>query len=135
MTSDEEERVLQKARHLLQEAIQEEESECQFQQKIVHHHEAIIQIQETMLMTLQEAMTRDERVCQRQEAFLCKQVTILQLQMEKIATLISKMEKMDTVKSKVVFIIQELRGQVSTLVCFCYKYIYFKCKCITLCSI
>ena len=127
--------MLQKARHLLQEAIQEEESECQFQQEIVHHHEAIIQIQETMLMTLQEAMTRDERVCQRQEAFLCKQVTILQLQMEKIATLISKMEKMDTVKSKVVFIIQELRGQVSILVCFCYKYIYFKCTCITLCSI
>nr|POF13386.1 f-box protein [Quercus suber] len=111
VTSDEEERVLQKARHLLQEAIQGEESECQFQQKIVHHHEAIIHIQETMLMTLQGAMTRDERVCQRQEAFLCKQVTILQQQMEKIATLISKMEKMDTVKSKVVFIIQELRGQ------------------------
>ena len=72
-------------------------------------------------MTLQGAMTHNERVCQRQEAFLCKQATILQEQMEKIATLISKMEKMDTVKSKVVFIIQELRGQVSTLVCFCYN--------------
>ncbi|XP_050283030.1 F-box protein CPR1-like isoform X4 [Quercus robur] len=111
LTSDEEERLLQKARHLLQEAIQEEESECQFQQEIVHQHEVIIHQQETMLLTLQGAMTHNERVCQRQEAFLCKQATILQQQMEKIATLISKMEKMDTVKSKVVFIIQELRGQ------------------------
>ena len=90
--------MLQKARHLLQEAIQGEESECQFQQEIVHHHEGIIRQQETMLMILQGATTRDEGVCQQQEALLCKQVTILQQQMEKIATLISKMEKMDTLK-------------------------------------
>ena len=77
-------------------------------------------------MTLQEAMIHDEGACQQKEALYRQQVTILQQRMDKqIPTLISRAEKMDTVKSELVFRIQELRGQFITSVCFCYKYIIY----------
>ena len=127
MTSDEEERVrlLQKARHQLQEAIQEEDSLCQLLQPILHQQETILHQLETILMTLQEAMIHDETECQPQEASLHQQETILQQWMDKIAFLISKVEKIETVKSELVFIIQQLRGHVITSVSFCYKYLIY----------
>ena len=53
--------------------------------------------------------------------------TILQQQSKKMTTLKSQLEKMDTKKSNLVFLIQQFRGQVIALLCFC--------KCNTLCSI
>ncbi|XP_023901285.1 uncharacterized protein LOC112013133 [Quercus suber] len=117
LTSNEEQRVrlLQKARHQLQETIQEEESLCQLLQPILHQQEAILhQLETILIMTLQEAMMHDERECQPQEALLCQQETLLQQRMDEIAFLISKVEKMDTVKSEWVYIIQQLRGHVIT---------------------
>ena len=45
--------------------------------------------------------------------------------MEKMTSLKSQLERMDTIKSKVVFFIQQFRGQVITSLCFCYRYIAF----------
>ena len=51
--------------------------------------------------------------------------TMLQQKTEKMTSLKSQLEKMDTIKSKLASLIQQFRGQVITLLCFCYKYIVF----------
>ncbi|XP_030967326.1 uncharacterized protein LOC115987857 [Quercus lobata] len=103
LTSDKEICQLQEAKHLLQEILQHA-SVYELQVDIIHQQEAII-------LPLQEAILHDGRALQLQEALLYELETILPQQTEKIATLISQIEIMETAESKLVFLIQRLKGQ------------------------
>nr|XP_023895591.1 uncharacterized protein LOC112007448 [Quercus suber]POF27118.1 hypothetical protein CFP56_28949 [Quercus suber] len=110
LTSDKEICQLQEAKHLLEEILQHA-SVYELQLDIIHQQQTIIHQQEAILLPLQEAILHDGRALQLQEALLYELETILQQQTEKIATLISQIEIMETAESKLVFLIQRLKGQ------------------------
>ena len=87
---------------MLQKTIQHEEKFRHLQESILH--------QETILLPVQEAVQH-------------QQETILQQHMEEM--LKSGLEEADTVKSRLLVLIQQLSGQVITSVRFYYKYIIF----------
>ena len=103
LTADKERvRMLQEVRCMLQKTIQHEEKFRHLQESILH--------QETILLPVQEAVQH-------------QQETLLQQHMEEM--LKSGLEETDTVKSRLLVLIQQLSGQVITSVCFYYKYIIF----------
>ncbi|XP_075644167.1 F-box/kelch-repeat protein At3g06240-like [Castanea sativa] len=110
LTSDKEICQLQEAKHLLEEILQHA-SVYELQLDIIHQQQTIIHQQEAILLPLQEAILHDGRALQLQEALLYELETILQQQTEKIASLISQIEIMETAESKLVLLIQRLKGQ------------------------